>query len=148
MFTFGDPRLYELTAKDLASGPRIQRFVGTFGFTSAASASVTSTTTFTVPVSVVRILKGVSVIASPGAAQFSNGFQLTSAIAGTFVTAVSKSPNVRVAATPAYYHELIDLVIFPNEVISLLGQFDAGVAANGISGYIWGYDIPRANIAP
>lgn len=140
--------IYKPTLKDVVSGIRQTRFIGAFATTSAASTSVQSTTSFTVPPDTARFLTGVSASALPGAAQNLLALSLTVSVAGTFTVVVQLMPFFRAANSNLYVYAPLDLLTLPGEVISLIGNFDAGGVANQVNpSWVWGYDLPRANLS-
>jgi hypothetical protein len=140
--------IYRPTLKDAVSGLRQTRFAATFASATAAATSVQSATSVVVPADTARFITGFSASAVAGAAQFLNEIALTLGIAGTFTTVVQVGPNTRVAATQTYLYVPLDLLALPGETLIVIANFDAGGVNNTLNNaYVWGYDIPRANLS-
>lgn len=139
--------IYTPTAKDQISGLRQTRFFGLFAQASAAATLVLSGSSFTVPPDTCRFLTGWSAIGTGGAGQSCDQFQLVVLFSGTTSIAACMSPYQRINALGVAYTGPLDLMCLPGEVIQLQGIYSAGGVANFISGFVWGYDVPRANIS-
>jgi len=139
--------IYTPTAKDYLSGVRQTRFVGVFAVNTAAATTVVSGSSFVCPPDTARWLTGWSWSAVGGAAQNLNIVQLLNAISGSFNLAAQMMPSYRTAAVLMAGTMPLDMLLLPGETLTMQAVFDSGVAGNTMSGFVWGYDIPRANIS-
>lgn len=141
-------QLYRLTAKDVLGAPVAVRRFALNGASDTATSVQAVVITWTDPASIF-VVSGVYGRLTPGAAQNALGASFRARDAqGNTLLEVAGFHNPRIAAAQQWQFSdsTFDFPLFTDEQITLLGVFDAGAAANSVSGQIWGWVIPRGNI--
>lgn len=141
-------KIWQPTQKDVLSGLRQQRFMYASGSVSNAAAQVTVNGPVC-PADTARFITMVSAQGAPGAAQFFEAFQFLLVTNGgttpSFVITVSP-PTRNAGIVTGVGGILCDIVMMPGDFIAMTGTFNAGGVANAIAAWMFGYDIPRANL--
>lgn len=138
--------LYRLTPRDEQVTP-LDMINFDFGVFSDTSASLMTTASYTVPDGKIFALTSATVFLEGGAAQFPKVWSIIMTYGGTsFYVSGGTLPCIAAAnfslgsTTAPYFCQ-------PGSVITLGGEFNAGVNANNIGGSINGILIPRGNFA-
>lgn len=137
--------LYKPTVKDQLSGLNQKRW-SVYGTATVAATSVAVAPFANVPPDTVRVVQGFSCVLSPGAAQTPTWFQIQSAnfgglLYGAWGAAVGAAVGDYYAVT-----EQLGWLLPPSSGLNIVGNFDAGAAANSVVCSFWGFEVPRANI--
>jgi hypothetical protein len=139
-------RIYQPTLKDVVSGIRQQRYYAQVSGVPAAATTITIDFPV-VPPDTARFITNFAWLNSPGAAQFTEAcsafVNLNGVITGPVVYTM---PRTRTVAAVSACNELVDILLLPGEALRMLVLFNAGAANNSFTGFVHGYDIPRANM--
>lgn len=140
--------LYAPTRKDRLSGLAQNRFFQTL--TSAAAGTSLAVTFSAVPPDAIRVIQGIAVLLTPGAAQFALEWRLDmlDLLPSTTVLAqlAGRVNSQRGAADVVADQQIIDFLSVTSDRVRASASFNAGVASNSIRASIWGYEIPRGNL--
>jgi hypothetical protein len=141
-------RLYVPTLKDQVQGLTIVRALQNDPIGTTLAATVVLDNLPATPNDTARLIEGVTVQATPGAAQSVVALVANLIRNGVFSGRLQKQPEFAIGAAVQYSYTFLDVgwILLPGDVIQLGAQFSAGAAANLVFGCAWGVDIPRANI--
>ena len=142
-------RFWKPQPKDVPGGLIAQeRYYLSSGAVALANALV-SFTSPVMPSNTLTVLTHWSANLTGGAAQISQRAVLQIVDpSGTAQFQLAQEPNYVLAAATQWSSTVVlgeGIVLRPNERITLLGQFNAGVAANTLLAFVFGYRIPVGN---
>ena len=141
-------RIWSPTTKDLLSGLRQTRYFEVQSPAGSAAASQIVNALVACPPDTVRFITAVSILATPGAAQFFDSWSwgvLTPGVPTTLFNFTS-TPRQRIVATSSGDVVLPGIAMLPGETWQFGARFNAGANVNSVSVSAFGWDIPRANI--